>query len=354
MISIVIKYSRVIFPAIFLFSSILSVIYVFHLFFKKRGKLNLVIFVLFPNALLFYFIDDIIEYFNNSPVVVSTIIIWTFLLGVFWMKFTWVALSSAEQSFKERQRFKHAKEEPIIEENKYYSVPEGDFRQCVKNVLEKKKLADIELFFITGEEVNCGFNEKDSLIFTEKCKELDLDELAAVVGHEIVHLTKNEGFFGKIFKNIFYTISTVIFLIAYFMSAYEYIAYTYQDNQGILPIFIITSILFVLLDLGVWSRYIGQIEEIKADRKACNIVGTKDGLLKFLKKMNKQQNEEFNKLPLFKKIFVNYFSAGDYPSMEYRLKLIEEYNRWSIIDYFRHFFTMFKWFFTGRGWCGHH
>ena len=74
-------------------------------------------------------------------------------------------------------------------------------------------------------------------------------------------------------------------------------------------------------------------------------------MIQLVKRLKKEE-QWMNDLVWYKKIYIRYYEDLEHPCIQYRLNLIENYSKWSIMDYIKHSFAMIKWFFSGKGWHG--
>lgn len=204
-------------------------------------------------------------------------------------------------------------------------------------------------------EYNIKTRKPMAIALTKGCMRLNIKMIAAIMGHEIAHL-KNKDYRKEsflIFK--LYLVGTLIFII--YLKCMDILTYLMPTIGNVVSIVTFPIILVYFIGMLFYynidgKRYLYQIQEIRADRVGCEMTGvTKDGMLELLYSL-KESNGWFYKLKWYKRIYIRYFELVEHPCIDYRIKLIKNYRKWSIIDYFKHAFQVIKWFFTGKGWIG--
>ncbi|PWW06108.1 heat shock protein HtpX [Paenibacillus cellulosilyticus] len=187
-------------------------------------------------------------------------------------------------------------------------------------------------------------------------EKLSYDELRALIAHELMHIHNKDYYsnnslfsMGTIFCFIFGTMLYAS-LIDLFLRIVPLIALFLVI---ILPVLLIAFIFVVLYFLQSKHGYWFQIRELRADRKSCKLSGNmREGMLKLLERLKVEEVAEDSNTMWFQKYYLRYNRWHFHPSIEYRIKKIQEYQEWSYKDYFKLFFQTIKWVLTGKGWSG--
>lgn len=187
-------------------------------------------------------------------------------------------------------------------------------------------------------------------------EKLSCDELRALIAHELMHIHNKDYYsnnslfsmgtiFGFIFVAMLYTSLIDLFLRIFPLIALFLVI--------ILPVLLIAFIIIILYFLQDKHGYWFQIRELRADRKGCKLSGNiREGMLKLLERLKVEEaTEDFNTM-WFQKYYFRYNRWHFHPSIDYRIKKIQEYHEWSYKDYSKLFFQTIKWVLTGKGWSG--
>ncbi|MGM1050014.1 MAG: M48 family metalloprotease [Bacillota bacterium] len=194
------------------------------------------------------------------------------------------------------------------------------------------------------------------LISSFASEELSFDELRALIAHELMHIRNkdyrsNNSLFslGTIYGFLFGTMLYAS-LIDLFRKLFPLFALVLLIALPLLLIaFIIIFLYFLCSKHGYWF----QIRELRADRKSCKLSGNmREGMLKLLERLKVEEAAENSNTLWFQKYYSRYNSWHSHPSIEYRIKKIQDYKEWSYKDYFKHFFQTIKWAIIGKGWSG--
>lgn len=188
---------------------------------------------------------------------------------------------------------------------------------------------------------------KKEIILTEGALTLPIEEIKAMLGHEILHfqvdgqisLRKRKILF---FISLYFLLGTILFLIFLFRHANPLI-------KLILIFLLLFFFFFFIFYSGVMpERYLYQFSELKCDRLACNLNGvSREGMIALLKrgKSAKKPKERW-----YLKMVRRYFLFDDHPNISFRIKLIENYRKWSILDYVLLPIHLVKQLMIGKGW----
>ena len=244
-------------------------------------------------------------------------------------------------------------QDPVIEE-KIRTI-------CKKVNIEIKEIYINPIHKVNAEVKTVFFSRKYNILITKKSITLNDALLTAIIGHELGHIKKKDiicfiipipqdwiiwtcvtlGIIGiQILFNIL--LDKIFFLPHVLRTTCLYIVLFFLFNW------------FVLFTIDI-RRYWYQIQEIRADRYACDMLGVPPedmiSLLKILEKKQKSKKSIAN-LSWYKKIYEKFFMISEHPCIEQRIKLLENYRKWSFKEYISHAIRMGKWLFTGRGWTG--
>ncbi|MGG4457818.1 M56 family metallopeptidase [Brevibacillus porteri] len=239
--------------------------------------------------------------------------------------------------------------------------PNTKLKEAIYELCSSAGMLDVELYLCREKQIN-GYAKArligpKSIVISEGCLHLEWEEIAAIIGHEIVHLRlKDTTALSALWRII--GVLTIIFVFIGYMLLLELLYYLFPligNLFGIisLPIVLMYEIgmlTFMIIDN---RRYWYQIQELRADRLSCQLPGvTLEGAIKVLKKLKAQEDNLFENLSWYQKLFLRYFIVTEHPSIDRRISLLEKYKKWSLIDYIIHYFQITKWFFFGRGWNG--
>ncbi|AIQ75875.1 MULTISPECIES: M48 family metalloprotease [Paenibacillus] len=194
------------------------------------------------------------------------------------------------------------------------------------------------------------------LISSYSSEKLSFDELRALIAHELMHIRNkdyrsNNSLFslGTIYGFLFGTMlyASLIDLFRKLIPLFALVLII------ALPLLLIAIIIIFLYFLCSKHGYWFQIRELRADRKSCKLSGNmREGMLKLLERLKVEEAAENSNILWFQKYYSRYNSWHSHPSIEYRIKMIQDYTEWSYRDYFKHFSQTIKWAIIGKGWSG--
>jgi len=164
------------------------------------------------------------------------------------------------------------------------------------------------------------------------CNKLTPKELNALIAHELMHIRHWDRGSVQFLRSLL-TIQFIVFG----MVVYAYLIDVVNNFAPILgfillfvflimliPFFIVVLAYFLFDKHGYWK----QVSEIKADRRACQIEGvTLEGLIALLRRLHTLEEKDFRKMKWFEKLSYRYNNWHTHPSVEYRIRLIENYRR---------------------------
>lgn len=195
---------------------------------------------------------------------------------------------------------------------------------------------------------SCSLLKENTIVITEGCFTLPLGEIKALLAHELMHF-KIDGKISIKRRKLFFFIKLYLIFILFFVGAF-----LLKDAIDIFQLlFILLVCIYALyllfFHLVIPERYLYQFSELKCDRLACTLKGVKQkDMLSLLKRFKTKKNKAKEKWYL--KIIRRYFLFGDHPNIDYRIKKIEKYHRWSILDYFALPIHLLKQLMKGKGW----
>ncbi len=287
-----------------------------------------------------------------------------FCVGIGWTKKFWTSIENLEeQAFGYKSFIPRPFMLSLFTKHQDYGYPITDMNlQNNINTLSKAaNINNLEARMIDLDYINAFAQSKlignNILYLTPPCiKELSPEQLNAIIGHELMHFKGRDGTFLDHIKRFVGSLCIIVVFVAYVI-AVDWIAKMLPTIGLIITIltlplilvYVVSMLIFLIIDD---RRYWYQIKEIKADRLACTIPGvSKDSMVSLLKRL-KLESSDFQNLPWYKKMFYRYLMIMEHPCLERRIHLIENYRKWSILDYISHSFAMAKWFFSGKGWIG--
>ncbi|KNF09288.1 hypothetical protein CLPU_3c00660 [Gottschalkia purinilytica] len=232
----------------------------------------------------------------------------------------------------------------------------------INNLIKGSNLKNINLYFIDGDSIN-GFasidpeNNNNKIYLTAKCAELEWNKLAAIIGHELIHIKRRNNtkldYVRRIFGGIFlFLVIILCILVSNFLNIY------FGTLGDIISVFFMILALYNFIMIIIYSsiitkRYWNQIDELICDNKACEIDGVDViGMYELLEDLSKEQ-DSFKKQRWYIKNYIRYFTIVEHPCIRYRARLIKRYKKWNILTYYKHAMVMLWWVVTGRGWIGY-
>ncbi len=274
----------------------------------------------------------------------------SFFVGVSWTKSWWSTIENVEENLEKKEFLE-------VENNDF---PYSPLRNSIYNLCIRAGLTNVELFLSNQKIIN-GFakasRKTNSIALTEGCLELTWPEIKAIVGHEIIHIKYKDNTFIAVIWRILGGIFLLAVLIFYILIIQ--LINNFLPVVGVvitvvtLPFILlyeISMLIFLVIDN---RRYWYQIQELRADRLACELPDIElSGMLALLRSAAVRESDWFNNLYWYKKVYYRYFLLLEHPSAKHRYKLIRKYRKWSFLEYGFHLFQITKWFFTGKGWNG--
>lgn len=189
--------------------------------------------------------------------------------------------------------------------------------------------------------------ERKEIILTEGALSLPIEEVKAMLGHELIHF-EVDGKMSLHKRKILFFISLYVILAFLLL-----IIFFFRHANSLVKLILIFLFLFFLCYFIFYSgvmpeRYLYQFSELKCDRLACTLNGvSREGMISLLKrgKVSKRKKEKW-----YLKMARRYFLFDDHPNISFRIKLIENYRKWSILDYILLPTHLIKQLILGKGW----
>lgn len=193
-----------------------------------------------------------------------------------------------------------------------------------------------------------SYLDENKIIITQGCLKLPINEIKAILGHEIMHFDVDGNSSTKKRKIAFFCKLYIIFF------SFGLVALTLKKAFPIVKIIFLLLLFiyimyFIFFHLVIPERYLFQLSELKCDRLACLIEGVdKNGMLSLLERIKKYSHH--SKEIWYLKIIRRYFLFESHPNINYRIKQIKKYHNWSIIDYIKIPIHLTKQLLIGKGW----
>lgn len=188
------------------------------------------------------------------------------------------------------------------------------------------------------------------------CGKLTPKELNALIAHELMHIRHWDRGSVQFLRSLL-TIQCIVFGMVGFAYLID-VVNNFAPILGFILLFVFLIMLipyFIIFAYFLFNKhgYWKQVSEIKADRRACQIEGvTLEGLIALLRRLHALEEKDFREKKWFEKLSYRYNNWHTHPSVEYRIHLIENYRRWSMMDYVFLFMKTIRWAVTGKGWNG--
>lgn len=309
------------------------------------------IFISCVPVIIFPFIVSSLLKEDSSIFMIVLVATSSFFVGISWAKRWWSFIEGIEKEL----------ENDTTVENEVIEFPYVQLRDDIYHLCNQAGLANVELFLSNEKSINAcaraNYIKPSSITLTEGCLRLTWPEIAAIVGHELIHIKYKDNTFMAVIWRIVGGIFLIFLLIAYILFI-EIINNYLPAVADVVVVLTLPIVLFYLISMFIFltidnRRYWYQIQELRADRLAYELPGIEHiGMLAFLRRAVQQEREWFEDLYWYKKIYNRYFILLEHPNAKYRFKLISNYRRWSFLDYGLHMLQVTKWFFRGKGWNG--
>ncbi len=189
--------------------------------------------------------------------------------------------------------------------------------------------------------------DTNQIIITKACLTLPIEEIKALLAHEIMHFKVDGKMSDKKRKILF-------FCSLYFLFFLFYLAAVILRNSSpyckifYLLLFCLYLFYFIFFHLVLPERYLYELSELKCDRLACNIKDVKrESMILLLSRMkDKPKKREIWYLKMIRRYIL--FQA--HPNISYRIYKIKHYHNWSIFDYLELPIHLLKQLILGKGW----
>ncbi len=204
-----------------------------------------------------------------------------------------------------------------------YSVPNEvveKIRQLINNSKIEFNIIDASDFRAYAE-----VDKKDNchrIVLSRSCFEnLSWEQIAAVIGHELMHIKLLNGSNWDRLRNI---AGGVVLFILMILSLF--LLTIFEKYFGIIGVLL--EIVFAFITIAVFlywllyssinsNRYWGQIYELMCDRKACELNGVTAEGMKSLLEYLYNNFKEFNKYKWYFKYYYKYFVVLEHPCLKY-------------------------------------
>lgn len=300
----------------------------------------------------------------------------SFAMGVSGTRKVWPIILSNTVNNNATRNLLIMRDRVVLKENRsvHYepASPDEDMRnqyeaiRVAERLIDDSNVKNVSLkvdndFYINAYAEYDEIHDTGLITLTKGCLQLPIDEVAAIVGHELIHIKRKNGcrikgsktdrkrrFLGGVF------ILLHIFIISIVISYFE-------NNFGgygklivlIGALFTLGLFVFLFIYFAIDTRrFWHQIDELICDNEACMFEGvSKKGMLNLLVRLD-SQGEFFKNVPWFLKFYTRYYELLEHPCTKQRIKNIKKFRKWKIIDYYKHGVVMIKWLLTGKGWAG--
>ncbi len=275
------------------------------------------------------------------------------IFGILFLKDIWFMYARAMAKEKDFFYQKYYQRDPFLIRsycNRLKNIPQKELPQAKLKALQKWiQPYPYRLLMKQSSSINAYADlEQRQIVITKGCFTLSIEEMKAMIAHEIIHLTMNEKMpLAKRKKRIFILLYLIFFSFIPLAVCIKHFAPTYK----ILFLLLLFLFLFYFLFFHVVmpERYLYQLEELKCDRLACTLEGvTQEAMLSLLKKL--KTLVFLPQEPYYLKIIRRYLLLEDHPNMRFRIQQIQHYHAWSIRDYLKLPLHLIKQLCLGKGW----
>lgn len=286
----------------------------------------------------------------ESPVIEN--LLFFFLLGPLITRGLWILYTEKMKNFEDFYFSKYYKSDYFFM-RKYITecptisslfIPSQKLREIIEFMSDYPYPVIIKKSKLMNAYADLGRKE---IILTEGALSLPIEEIKAMLGHELIHfevddkITLNKRKF-LLFISLYFFFVCFLLFIFFFRHANVWI-------KAVLELFFAFFLVFFTFYCAVMpERYLYQFSELKCDRLACTLNNvSREGMISLLKrgKMSKRKKEKW-----YLKMARRYFLFDDHPNISFRIKLIENYRKWSILDYIILPTHLVKQLIIGKGW----
>lgn len=274
------------------------------------------------------------------------------IFGMLFTKDVWTIYQCNMVKYQDFYYYKYAKLDPFYLRN-YIQQQETEDTSWV--AVEKMK--EIKAFmkpypYLLKVKKSGGINaysdlEKKEIVMTSGCFLLPTDEIKALLAHEIMHFQVDGKVSTKKKKILLFATIYLIYL-GFLISAFFL-----RKTFPIIKIFFLFLLLFFTLYVAFFhiilpERYLYQWSELKCDRLACSLEGVdRKAMIHLLERLRKKKTK---KEVWYLKIIRRYFLFAAHPNINFRIKKLEKYRKWSILDYLTLPPHLIYRLLIGKGW----
>jgi Zn-dependent protease with chaperone function len=171
----------------------------------------------------------------------------------------------------------------LKDEPKRYELQDNIIKENLMTFCSNAKIKVHKFFIEPRKDISAEtkyFKKQNIIILSDKCLSLSGHLLLPLIGHELIHIQKNDHRYSKNFFLWFGPTSFLVLSIEVILILNIGLVFLFPPNIRdficscllALPIFI----WLVLLAFDVPQRYLNQIQELRADRKACRLSGVSE------------------------------------------------------------------------------
>ncbi|MBO0438896.1 M48 family metalloprotease [Candidatus Enterococcus ikei] len=263
----------------------------------------------------------------------------------------------------EKKRKYKLEKQNIIVDNKYLLQWEDEICEMCQNA----SVYDVEIIVEDSSVRNayaiCERYKKPKIIITRAMIEYLFRQsgqnssllskfIKIIIGHELIHLKYKDNL--SVNKRVF-----VGYLSLFLTTTISMLLLTISTYGFIKP-FICIFLLFFMPDSWIIcnERYWRQISELRADRLGIKLSGCNPKVFsemwQLLDRIDSEMRyiNDLDESNVMYKFYKRYLENEDHPNLEYRIKLINLNNKWSIMDYVKHMYVMSYWIKKRKGWNG--
>ena len=313
--------------------------------------INRILFVIIVFIIVPIIPSLIVSLFNYG---IITQLILSFGFGIIFTQNNWLIFMQHMKKYRNTYFYTFSKFDASNISKSLFDTPENlkpSKEQKILDILTFMEPYPYQILVNSSNTINaCSYLDENKIIITKGVLKLPIEEIMAVLGHEIKHFKVDRIKYNKD-KKIKLDLSLyLIYFIIIVASAYFSVVSKYFLLVTLI-IFIIYVPFFIFFHIVMTERYLYQMSELKCDRLACQLPGvTKEGMIKLLTRLEKTQKNYIKKYPWYLEIIRRYFLFEDHPNIKYRIKRIKKYCNWNILEFIKVPLHMCFRLITGKGW----